>query len=115
MVGFSILFSVFWVQTSGMDAKTVAEQMVASGLRIPGFRTDARVIEIILDKYIMPLTVMGGATVGLLAALADVLGALVRGTGLLLAVMIVYRLYQEIATQHMYDMHPTLKKFVGEV
>jgi len=115
MVGFSILFSVFWVQTSGMDAKTVAEQIVASGLRIPGFRADARVIEVILDKYIMPLTVMGGATVGLLAALADVLGALVRGTGLLLAVMIVYRLYQEIATQHMYDMHPTLKKFVGEV
>ena len=114
MVLASIMFSVFWVQTAGMDARSVAEQIIASGLRIPGFRTDPRVIELILNRYIMPLAVMGGAAVGLLAALADLLGALVRGTGLLLAVMIVYRLYQEIATQHMYDMNPALRRFMGE-
>ncbi len=114
LVGASILFSVFWVQTSGMDAKSVAEQIAASGLRIPGFRTDPRIIEILLARYIMPLAVMGGAAVGLLAGLADLLGALVRGTGLLLSVMIVYRLYQEISTQHLYDMNPALRKFIGE-
>ncbi|MEM2932777.1 MAG: preprotein translocase subunit SecY [Candidatus Pacearchaeota archaeon] len=114
LVGASILFSIFWVQTSGMDARSVAEQMVASGLRIPGFRTDPRIIELILARYIMPLAVMGGATVGLLAGFADLLGALVRGTGLLLSVMIVHRLYQEISQQHMYDMNPALRKFIGE-
>jgi len=53
---------------------------------------------------------MGGAAVGLLAAGADLLGALVRGTGLLLSVMIVYKMYENIAQQHAYDMHPVLRK-----
>ncbi|MEM2956095.1 MAG: preprotein translocase subunit SecY [Candidatus Pacearchaeota archaeon] len=110
----SIMFAVFWVKTSGMDASNVANQIIASGLQIPGFRKDPRVLESILSRYIMPLTVMGAATVGLLAATADLLGALVRGTGLLLAVMIVYKLYEEIAQQHAYDMHPMLKKVIAE-
>ena len=61
----------------------------------------------------MPLTVMGGIAIGVLAEGADLLGALSRGTGILLAVMIIYRLYEEIAKQHMYDMYPGLKKMMG--
>lgn len=114
MVAGSILFAVFWVKTSGMDAGNVANQILGSGLQIPGFRKDPRVLESILNRYIMPLTVMGGATVGLLASMADLMGALVRGTGLLLAVMIVYKLYEEIAQKHAYDMHPALKKVISE-
>jgi len=114
MIGGSILFAVFWVKTSGMDAGNVANQILSSGLQIPGFRKDPRVLESILNRYIMPLTVMGGAAVGLLAASADLMGALVRGTGLLLAVMIVYKLYEEIAQQHAYDMHPALRKMIAE-
>ena len=56
---------------------------------------------------------MGGAAVGLIAALADLTGALSRGTGILLAVMIVYNLYEDIARQHMMDIHPMMKKFVA--
>ncbi len=108
----SMLFSIFWVQTSGQDSKSLARQIMASGLQIPGFRRDVRVLERLLDRYIMPLTVMGGFTVGVLAAIADLTGALTSGTGLLLAVMIVYQLYQEIAKQHAMDMHPLMKKFV---
>ncbi|MEK6852711.1 MAG: preprotein translocase subunit SecY [Nanoarchaeota archaeon] len=112
MVGFSILFAVFWVKTAGMDARSQAQNIMSSGLQIPGFRQDPRVVESILNRYIMPLTIMGAATVGLLAAVADLMGALVRGTGILLAVMIIYRLYEEIAHQHALDMHPALKKMV---
>jgi preprotein translocase subunit SecY len=112
MMGGAIIFSIFWVQTSGMDAKSQANQILGSGLQIPGFRRDQRVLEIILDRYIFPLTVMGGATVGLLAAAADLLGALVQGTSLLLSVMIIYRMYEDIARQHMMDMHPALRKFM---
>jgi preprotein translocase subunit SecY len=97
-----------------MDAGNVANQILSSGLQIPGFRKDPRVLESILNRYIMPLTVMGAATVGILASMADLLGALVRGTGLLLAVMIVYKLYEEIAQQHAYDMHPALRKVIAE-
>ena len=109
----SVMFSIFWVQTAGMDAKTQAQQMISSGLQIPGFRKDERVLERLLKRYIWPLTIMGGITVGFLAALADLTGALSSGTGILLTVMIVYRLYEDIARQHMMDMNPMLRKFMG--
>ena len=110
----AVIFSIFWVQTSGMDAGTQAKQIMSSGLQIPGFRRDERVLERILARYITPLTVMGAATVGLLAALADLMGALSRGTGILLTVMIIYKLYEDIAQQHMMDMHPALRKVMGK-
>jgi preprotein translocase subunit SecY len=114
MVVGAVIFSIFWVQTSGMDAKTQAKNMISSGLQIPGFRRDERILESILNRYIMPLTVMGAIFVGVLAALADTAGALTRGTGILLAVMIVYKLYEDIARQHMMDMNPVLKKFMKQ-
>ncbi|MBI2656006.1 preprotein translocase subunit SecY [Candidatus Woesearchaeota archaeon] len=109
----SVIFSIFWVQTAGMDAKSQARQMISSGLQIPGFRKDERVLERLLNRYIWPLTIMGGIAVGFLAALADLTGALTSGTGLLLTVMIVYRLYEDIARQHMMDMNPMMRKFMG--
>lgn len=114
MVGGAIIFGIFWVQTSGMDASAQARNMLNSGLQIPGFRRDQRVLEAILDRYIFPLTVMGGASVGILAAGADLMGALTQGTGILLAVMIIYKLYEEIANQHMMDMHPALAKIISK-
>ncbi|MFH1823413.1 MAG: preprotein translocase subunit SecY [archaeon] len=112
MIAGSILFAVFWMKTSGMDARSQANQIMGSGLQVPGFRRDPRVIESLLSRYILPLTIMGGAAVGLLAASADILGALVRGTGLLLAVMILYRMYEDIAKQHAMDMNPLARKFM---
>ena len=111
MVG-AVIFSIFWVQTAGMDAKSQAKNMMASGLQIPGFRKDQRVLERLLNRYIWPLTIMGALSVGFLAALADLTGALSRGTGILLAVMIIYRLYEDIAKQHMMDMHPMMRKMM---
>jgi len=108
-----VIFAWFWVQTSGMDAKAQAQKIMASGLQIPGFRKDARVLERLLNRYITPLTVMGSIAVGILASIADLSGALTSGTGLLLTVMIVYKLYEEIAKHHMMDMNPMLRKFMG--
>jgi preprotein translocase subunit SecY len=110
---FATLFSVFWVKTSGMDAKNQARNIAASGLQVAGFRQDERIIESILNRYIMPLTVMGGAAIGLLAATTDLLGALVSGTAILLVIMIMYRLYQRVAEQHLTDMNPAMRKFMG--
>ena len=110
---FSAIFAVFWVKTSGMDESSQAKNILSSGLQIPGFRKDQRVLESILKRYIMPLTIMGGLSIGLLASIANLLGALVGGTAILLAVMIMYQLYQNIAQQHALDMHPALKKIVG--
>lgn len=112
MIAGAVVFSIFWVQTAGMDARSQAKQMMASGLQIPGFRKDQRVLETLLNRYIWPLTVMGAITVGILAALADLSGALSRGTGILLTVMIVYKLYEEIAREHMMDMHPMMRRMM---
>lgn len=113
-VFFTTIFAVFWVKTSGMDASSQAENIMSSGLQIPGFRKDKRVLESVLSRYVMPLTVMGGFAIGLLAALADLTGALVGGTAILLVVMILYKFYENIAQQHAVDMHPALKKFMGQ-
>ncbi len=110
---FCALFSVFWVKTAGMDASAQANNILKSGLQIPGFRKDKRILESVLSRYIMPLTVMGGVAVGLLASLADVLGALVAGTALLLGIMITFQFYQNIAQQHALDMNPAMKKLMG--
>ena len=112
MIG-AMVFAMFWVQTAGMDARSQAKQMMSSGLQIPGFRRDERVLERLLDRYIWPLTVMGGLSVGFLAGFADITGTLSSGTGILLAVMIVYKLYEEISKQHMMDMNPMMRKFMG--
>ncbi|MEK6903741.1 MAG: preprotein translocase subunit SecY [Nanoarchaeota archaeon] len=112
MVAGSVLFSVFWVQTAGMDAQAQAKQILSSGLQIPGFRRDPRIIEQILNRYIPSLTVLGGISIGVLAATADLSGALSNGTGILLTVMIIYKLYEDIARQHMMDMHPALRKMM---
>lgn len=109
---FSTLFAVFWVKSSGMDAKAQAHKIAASGLQVAGFRQDERILESILDRYIMPLTIMGGLAIGLLASITDLFGALVSGTAILLVIMIMYQFYQNIAQQHQMDMYPTMKKFM---
>lgn len=111
-VGFSILFAVFWVKTSGMDAGSQAKNLLSSGLQIPGFRKDERILESILSRYVMPLTIMGGAAIGLLSSGADILGAIIAGNSILLAVMITYQFYTNIAQQHEVDMHPALRKMM---
>ncbi len=110
---FSAIFAVFWVKTSGTDESSQAKNIMASGLQIPGFRKDERILESILKRYIMPLTIMGGLAIGLLASVANLLGAITSGTAILLAVMIMYQLYQNIAHQHAMDMHPAMKKMFG--
>ena len=112
MIG-AMIFAMFWVQTAGMDARSQAKQMMSSGLQIPGFRRDERVLERLLGRYIWPLTIMGGLAIGALAGFADITGTLSSGTGILLAVMIIYRLYEEISKQHMMDMNPMMRKFMG--
>lgn len=108
----SAVFSIFWVKTAGMDASSQARNIMSSGLQIPGFRKDERVLESVLVRYVTPLTVMGGAAIGLLAGMANLLGVITSGTSILLAITITYQLYQNIAQQHAVDMHPALRNFI---
>ncbi len=114
-IGGSVLFAKFWVETTNMGPNAVAKQIEKSGMQIPGFRRDPRVLEKVLERYIPTLTVIGGATVGGLAAFADMIGTVgqASGTGLLLCVGIFMRLYEQIAKEQVMEMHPVLRGFFG--
>jgi len=114
MIGGATLFSIFWVSTSGMDAGSVADQIHSVGLQIPGYRRDIRIIERVLARYIPGLAVLGGAAIGILASFADLTNAIGSGTGILLATMISYQLYQEITTQHLEELHPAVRRLIGK-
>ncbi|HRZ85751.1 MAG TPA: preprotein translocase subunit SecY [Candidatus Paceibacterota bacterium] len=111
---FSVVFAIFWVKTSGMDSQSQAKNILSSGLTIPGFRKDQRILESVLERYIFPLTIMGSATIGFIAAITNAVGAIVGGTSILLVIMIMYQFYQSIAKQHSVDMHPALRKIIKE-
>jgi preprotein translocase subunit SecY len=113
MVIGSILFSYLWLNVGKSSPGDVADQILSSGLSIPGFRRDKRILEKVLARYIMPLTVLGGATVGILATFADIFDALSRGTGILLTVMIIYQFYESIQKAHMEEMSPMIRKVMG--
>ena len=108
------VFAIFWVNTSGMDSESVAKQISNIGMHIPGYRSDKHSMKQVLDKYIPNLAVIGGFIIGLIAALADFTGAIGTGTGILLAVMIIYNYYEELSNQDLEGAHPLVKKFLGE-
>ena len=109
------IFAIFWVETTGMGPESTAEDIQGSGMQIPGFRKNPQVIEKVMNRYIPQVTVIGGALVGLLAVLANLLGTIgnVSGTGLLLTVSITYKLYEEIAEEQLMEMHPMMRQMFG--
>ena len=115
MTAGSTVFAKFWIETTNMGAKDVAKQIERTGMQIPGFRKNPVVLERILERYIPPVTIFSGAFVGLLAAGADLLGTVgnATGTGLLLAVGIILRTYEQIQKEQAMEMHPVLREFFG--
>ena len=116
MVLGSIVFAKFWIETTNMGASSVAKQIQGSGMQIPGFRRDPKIVEKVLERYIPTVTVFSGAMVGFLAAGADMVGTVGQssGTGVLLTVGIMIRMYEQIGKEQMMEMHPVLRSFFGE-
>lgn len=109
-----IVFSYLWVEISGLNAKKISKQLYDSGIQIPGFRSSKRQLYKILKKYIPALTIISGFFVGIIAFGADLTGALGGGTGVLLTVGIVHRLYEELAEEQLMSMNPVLRKVLGD-
>jgi len=110
-----MIFALFWISTTGMGPKDVAGQIYRSGLQIPGHRRNPATIERMMEGYIPKIAIMGGAILGVLAVVANMFGTLgqASGTGLLLAVSIAYRLYEDIASEQMMEMYPMMRRFFG--
>jgi preprotein translocase subunit SecY len=109
-----VIFGYVWMDTSGMGAKSVAEKMHDVGWHIRGGRSDPRLMEHVLGKYITSITIMGSIFVGLLAGFADLTGALGTGTGILLTVGILFRMYEDMQRMGIVSSVPMLRNLVGE-
>src|SRR5207249_4424639 len=114
-IGGSVMFAKFWIMTTNMGPEDVARQIESSGMQIPGFRRDPRILRRVLDRYIPVVAVISGASVGALAAGADMIGTVgnASGTGVLLSVGIMIQMYEAIGREQMMEMHPLLRQFFG--
>ncbi|CAL5345200.1 unnamed protein product [Camellia sinensis] len=109
MLSACALFSKTWIEVSGSSAKDVAKQLkleviglettsgeTASGMEqqmvMPGHRDSNLQKE--LNRYIPTAAAFGGMCIGALTVLADFMGAIGSGTGILLAVTIIYQYFE---------------------
>jgi preprotein translocase subunit SecY len=109
-----LLFGRLWIDVAGLDPASQARNMVEAGLEIPGMRSNPKIIESILAKYIYPLTFFSSLIVGLIAVMATLLGAYGSGVGILLAVTISIQYYSLLAYERTLETYPLLRRLVGE-
>jgi len=114
VIVFCAVFSLIWLEVGGLGPSKVAQQLMDSGMQIPGYRRSGRPIEAVLKRYIPVVTVLGGIIVGLIAGLSDFLGAFGSGTGILLSVGIIYQYYELLMRERAAEMFPAFRRILGE-
>lgn len=92
MLSACALFSKTWIEVSGSSAKDVAKQLKEQQMVMPGHRDSNLQKE--LNRYIPTAAAFGGVCIGALTVLADLMGAIGSGTGILLAVTIIYQYFE---------------------
>jgi len=105
------ILSYFWVISSGMDARTLAQQLSGSPMFSLVVR-DPRILERTLERYIRPISILSGMLVGSLAALSDILGSAIAGTSLLLLVVIAYNIYEDMVRNNVLHLFPLIGKYL---
>jgi len=86
------LFSKTWIEVSGSSPKDVAKQLQDQDMVIRGFREKSTVK--VLNRYIPIAAAFGGMCIGALTVAADFMGAIGSGTGILLAVTIIFQYFE---------------------
>jgi len=86
------LFSKTWIEVSGSSPKDVAKQLREQDMVIKGFREQSVIT--VLNRYIPIAAAFGGMCIGGLTVIADFMGAIGSGTGILLAVTIIFQYFE---------------------
>jgi len=97
VMGSCALFSKIWIDISGSSARDVAKQLMDQDMIIEGMREESMVRY--LNRYIPTAAAFGGMCIGGLSIFADFMGAIGSGTGILLAVTIIYQYFEMIAKE----------------
>ncbi|KAK2466542.1 hypothetical protein APHAL10511_001404 [Amanita phalloides] len=86
------LFSKTWIEVSGSGPRDVAKQLKDQQMVMAGHREGSMYKE--LKRVIPTAAAFGGAILGLLSVAADLMGAIGSGTGILMAVTIIYSYWE---------------------
>jgi protein transport protein SEC61 subunit alpha len=97
ILGSCAVFSKTWIEISGSSARDVAKQLRDQQMVMKGHR-DASIVHV-LNRYIPTAAAFGGMCIGALSMVADFLGAIGSGTGILLAVTIIYQYFETFAKE----------------
>lgn len=108
----SLVFGFIWVEVAGLNPQKQAENLIKSGLEVPGLRRNPRILETLLARYIYPLTVISSLIVGAIAVIASIFGAYGSGSGLILLVGILYNFYTVLSYERTLEMYPLLRRIV---
>ena len=84
--------SRIWIDVSESSSRDVARQLMDQELVIDGMREESMVRY--LNRYIPTAAAFGGCCIGALSIFADFMGAIGSGTGILLAVTIIYQYFE---------------------
>lgn len=91
------LFSKTWIEVSGSSPRDVAKQLKEQQMVIRGYRESSNIQ--VLNRYIPIAAAFGGMCIGALTVVADFMGAIGSGTGILLAVTIIYQYFEMFAKE----------------
>eukprot|EP00798_Chlamydomonas_sp_ICE-L_P024877 gene24877-10541_t len=94
MLSACALFSKTWIEVSGSSASDVAKQLKEQNMFIQGHRDTQASLKKELNRYIPIAAAFGGMCIGALTIVADFMGAIGSGTGILLAVSIIYQYFE---------------------
>ncbi|KAF6748770.1 protein transporter [Ephemerocybe angulata] len=92
MLSACALFSKTWIEVSGSGPRDVAKQLKDQQMVMAGHREGSMYKE--LKRVIPTAAAFGGAILGLLSVAADLSGAIGSGTGILMAVTIIYSYWE---------------------
>ena len=109
IVGTCVLMSLIWLEIGGIGPDDVADQLLGSGMQVPGFRRSKKPLVALLNRYIPTITVIGGLVIGVLAAFSEYFGVFSSGMGALLCVSIMYQYYQTMVQEQVDELYPFLR------
>ena len=86
------IFGRMWTEVSGTSVRDVARQMKENQIVMKGHRDTATAR--VLGRYIPTAAALGGVCIGFLSVVADYIGAIGSGTGILLVTTTIYDFYE---------------------
>jgi len=113
MIGIVVIFGKLWVELGGLSSKKAAQNLLDADVVIPGFRRSNKPVEMLLNKYIPSVTILGSVILGVIAGVSDILGVFGSGIGILLTVDILINYYNQLVREKVELVMPRLGAWLG--